>query len=29
VTLGGELPGDRVEVVSGVAPGEKLVRRGP
>jgi RND family efflux transporter MFP subunit len=29
VTLGGELPGDRVEVVSGLAPGEKLVRAGP
>jgi len=29
VTLGGELPGDRVEVVSGIAPGEKLVRTGP
>jgi RND family efflux transporter MFP subunit len=29
VTVGGDLPGGRVEVVSGVAPGEKLVRRGP
>jgi RND family efflux transporter MFP subunit len=29
VTLGGRLPGDRVEVVSGLAPGEKLVRSGP
>jgi RND family efflux transporter MFP subunit len=29
VTLGGRLPGDRVEVVSGLAPGEKLVRTGP
>jgi RND family efflux transporter MFP subunit len=29
VTLGGELPGDRVEVVSGLAPGEKVVRTGP
>ncbi|MBA3258180.1 MAG: efflux RND transporter periplasmic adaptor subunit [Gemmatimonadales bacterium] len=29
VTLGGALPGDRVEVVSGLAPGEKVVRRGP
>ena len=29
VTLGGELPGDRIEVVSGIAPGEKLVRTGP
>jgi RND family efflux transporter MFP subunit len=29
VTLGGRLPGDRVEVVSGIAPGEKLVRSGP
>jgi len=29
VTLGGRLPGDRVEVVSGLAPGEKLVRAGP
>ncbi|HEY7613406.1 MAG TPA: efflux RND transporter periplasmic adaptor subunit [Gemmatimonadales bacterium] len=29
VTVGGELPGDRVEVVSGLAPGEKVVRRGP
>jgi membrane fusion protein, multidrug efflux system len=29
VTVGGELPGDRVEIVSGLAPGEKVVRRGP
>jgi RND family efflux transporter MFP subunit len=29
VTVGGELPGDRVEVVTGLAPGEKVVRRGP
>jgi RND family efflux transporter MFP subunit len=29
VTLGGRLPGDRVEVVSGIAPGEKLVKAGP
>lgn len=29
VTVGGELPGDRVEVVSGLAPGEKVVRTGP
>ena len=29
VTLGGRLPGDRVEVVSGLAPGEKLVRTAP
>ncbi len=29
VTLGGELAGDRVEVVSGLAPGEKVVRTGP
>jgi membrane fusion protein, multidrug efflux system len=29
VTLGNELPGDRVEVVSGLAPGEKIVRNGP
>jgi RND family efflux transporter MFP subunit len=29
VTLGGRLPGDRVEVVSGLAPGEKVVRAGP
>jgi RND family efflux transporter MFP subunit len=29
VTLGGRLPGDRVEVVSGLAPGEKLIRTGP
>jgi membrane fusion protein, multidrug efflux system len=29
VTVGGELPGDRVEVVSGLAPGEKVVRRRP
>lgn len=29
VTLGSELPGERVEVVSGLAPGEKVVRGGP
>jgi membrane fusion protein, multidrug efflux system len=29
VTVGGELPGDRVEVVSGLEPGEKVVRKGP
>jgi RND family efflux transporter MFP subunit len=29
VTVGGELPGERVEVVSGLAPGEKVVRDGP
>jgi RND family efflux transporter MFP subunit len=29
VTVGGELPGDRIEVVSGLAPGEKVVRTGP
>lgn len=29
VTVGGELPGERVEVVSGLAPGEKVVRTGP
>jgi RND family efflux transporter MFP subunit len=29
VTVGGELPGDRVEVVSGLEPGEKVVRTGP
>ena len=29
VTVGGDLPGGRVEVVSGLAPGEKVVRRGP
>jgi len=29
VTVGGELPGERVEVVSGLAPGEKVVRSGP
>jgi multidrug efflux pump subunit AcrA (membrane-fusion protein) len=29
VTIGGELPGERVEVVSGLAPGEKVVRTGP
>ncbi|MBA3553820.1 MAG: efflux RND transporter periplasmic adaptor subunit [Gemmatimonadales bacterium] len=29
VTIGGALPGDRVEVVSGLAPGEKVVRSGP
>ena len=29
VTVGGELPGEQVEVVSGLAPGEKVVRSGP
>jgi multidrug efflux pump subunit AcrA (membrane-fusion protein) len=29
VTIGVELPGDRVEVVEGLAPGEKVVRTGP
>ena len=29
VTVGDELPGERVEVVSGLAPGEKIVRNGP
>ncbi len=29
VTVGGELSGERVEVVSGLAPGEKVVRAGP
>jgi RND family efflux transporter MFP subunit len=29
VKVGGELPGDRIEVVSGLAPGEKVVRTGP
>jgi RND family efflux transporter MFP subunit len=29
VTVGSELPGERVEVVSGLAPGEKVVRTGP
>lgn len=29
VTVGGELPGELVEVVSGLAPGEKVVRTGP
>jgi RND family efflux transporter MFP subunit len=29
VTVGGELPDERVEVVSGLAPGEKVVRSGP
>jgi RND family efflux transporter MFP subunit len=29
VTVGTELPGGRVEVVSGLAPGEKIVRTGP
>jgi RND family efflux transporter MFP subunit len=29
VTVGGELPGERVEIVSGLAPGEKVVRAGP
>jgi hypothetical protein len=29
VTLGADLDGDRVEVVSGIAAGEKVVRAGP
>jgi RND family efflux transporter MFP subunit len=29
VTVGSDLPGERVEVVSGLAPGEKVVRSGP
>jgi membrane fusion protein, multidrug efflux system len=29
VTVGGELPGERVEVVSGLIAGEKVVRAGP
>jgi hypothetical protein len=29
VTLGGDLDGDRVEVVSGIAAGEKVVRAAP
>jgi RND family efflux transporter MFP subunit len=29
VTVGGDLPGERVEVVSGLAPGEKVARSGP
>jgi RND family efflux transporter MFP subunit len=29
VTVGGELPGERIEVLSGLAPGEKVVRTGP
>ena len=29
VIVGGELPGERIEVVSGLAPGEKVVRSGP
>ncbi|HEU5041007.1 MAG TPA: efflux RND transporter periplasmic adaptor subunit [Gemmatimonadales bacterium] len=29
VTVGGELPGDRIEVVDGVAPGEKVLRTAP
>jgi RND family efflux transporter MFP subunit len=29
LTLGSEVPGDRVEVVSGLAPGEKVVRNKP
>jgi RND family efflux transporter MFP subunit len=29
VTVGGDLPGERVEVVSGLAAGEKVVRTGP
>jgi membrane fusion protein, multidrug efflux system len=29
ITLGAELEGDRVEVVSGLAPGERVVRSGP
>jgi len=27
--VGSELPGERVEVVSGLSPGEKIVRTGP
>lgn len=29
ITVGSELPGNRVEVVDGLAPGEKVVRTGP
>jgi hypothetical protein len=29
VTLGADLPGDRVEVVEGVAAGERVVARAP
>ena len=29
VTVGSDLPDERVEVVSGLAPGEKVVRAGP
>ena len=29
VTVGSELPGNRIEVLEGVAPGEKVVRAGP
>jgi multidrug efflux pump subunit AcrA (membrane-fusion protein) len=29
VTVGGDLPGERVEVVSGLVPGEQVVRTGP
>jgi RND family efflux transporter MFP subunit len=29
VTVGSDLPGERVEVLSGLAPGEKVVRAGP
>jgi hypothetical protein len=29
VTVGADLPGDRVEVLEGVAAGEKVVRAGP
>jgi RND family efflux transporter MFP subunit len=29
VTVGNDLPGERVEVISGLAPGEKVVRTGP
>ncbi len=29
VTVGSELPGDRIEVLDGVAPGEKVVRTAP
>jgi hypothetical protein len=28
VTVGADLPGDRVEVVDGLAPGERVVRTG-
>jgi hypothetical protein len=29
LTLGSEVAGDRVEVVSGLAPGEKVIRNRP